>query len=95
MTVLIIFLFLATIITRILPAFFVTRLSLPEWLVTYLNYIPYAALGVLIFPGILSAVERPVYGIFGALFAAVLAFLKIPLFFIVLGTIVFVYLIML
>ncbi|WP_411842680.1 AzlD domain-containing protein [Salinicoccus sp. HZC-1] len=95
MTVLIMFLFLVTIITRILPAFFVTKLNLPEWLVTYLNYIPYAALGVLIFPGILTAVERPIYGILGALFATVLAFLRIPLFFIVLGSILFVYLIML
>ncbi len=95
MTLLIILLFLATIVTRILPAFFVTRLSLPEWLVTYLNYIPYAALGVLIFPGILSAVERPVYGILGAVFAGVLAFFKVPLFFIVLGSIIFVYFIML
>src|SRR5699024_569352 len=93
MTVLILCLFLATIITRILPAFFVTRLTLPEWLVTYLNYIPYAALGVLIFPGILSAVERPVYGLLGAVFATVLALLRVPLFFIVLGSIVFVYLI--
>ncbi|WP_051682985.1 AzlD domain-containing protein [Salinicoccus luteus] len=84
-----------TIITRILPAFIVGKFSLPEWIITYLNYIPYAALGVLIFPGILTAVEQPVYGVFGGIFAVILAVLRVPLFFIVLGSIIFVYIIML
>lgn len=84
-----------TIIPRIIPAFIVDRLMLPEWCVTYLNYIPYAALGVLIFPGILNAVEHPIHGMLGGFFAVILALLRVPLFFIVLGSIVFIYIIML
>lgn len=91
MIMLIVALFLATIITRILPAFFVGGLAFPQWLITLLNYIPYAALGVLIFPGILTAVETPVQGILGGLFAMVLALFRVPLFFVVFGTIIFVY----
>ncbi len=75
MILLITALFAATIITRILPAFIMGKFSLPEWIVTYLNYIPYAALGVLIFPGILTAVEHPVHGVLGGLFAVVLIML--------------------
>lgn len=95
MILLIAALFAATIITRILPAFIIGKFSLPEWIVTYLNYIPYAALGVLLFPGILTAVERPVHGLLGGIFAVMLAVLRVPLFFIVLGSIIFVYIIML
>ncbi|TVT27282.1 AzlD domain-containing protein [Salinicoccus cyprini] len=84
-----------TIIPRIIPAFIVDRLVLPAWCVTYLNYIPYAALGVLIFPGILTAVEHPVHGVLGGGFAVILALLRVPLFFIVLGSIIFIYIIML
>jgi branched-subunit amino acid transport protein len=91
MIMLIFALFLATIITRIMPAFLVGGLNFPQWLITLLNYIPYAALGVLIFPGLLSAVETPVQGILGGLFAMMLALFRIPLFFIVSGAIVFVY----
>ncbi|SOC42807.1 AzlD domain-containing protein [Salinicoccus kekensis] len=91
MILLILALFAATIITRILPAFFVGGLNFPHWLVTLLNYIPYAALGVLIFPGLLTAVETPLQGILGGLFAMVLAILRVPLFFVVFGAIIFVY----
>ncbi|GAB3057898.1 AzlD domain-containing protein [Salinicoccus sesuvii] len=95
MILLIVALCAVTIVPRIIPAFIVDWLVLPEWCVAYLNYIPYAALGVLIFPGILSAVEHPIHGIFGGLFAIALALLRVPLFFIVLGSIVFIYIIML
>lgn len=94
MIVLIICLCLATLITRIIPAFMTGKMNLPEDVVTYLNFIPYAALGVLIFPGILEVLESPVDGLLGGLFAVVLALLRVPLFFIVLGTIVFIYFIM-
>ncbi|GAA3715898.1 AzlD domain-containing protein [Salinicoccus jeotgali] len=93
MTLLVVAMFAVTIITRILPAFIIDVFPLPEWLVTYLNYIPYAALGVLIFPGILDALENPLHGLLGGAFAMLLALFRVPLFFIVLGTIVFVYLI--
>lgn len=93
MILLVIALFLATIITRILPAVMVGKKNLPEDFVVFLNFIPYAALGVLIFPGILTAVDSPLHGILGGIFAVVLAVLRVPLFLIVVGAIVFVYLI--
>src|SRR5699024_12077944 len=79
------------LITRIMTAFLVGGLVFPQWLITLLNYIPYAALGVLIFPGLLTAVETPGQGILGGLFAMILAIFRVPLFFIVFGTIIFVY----
>lgn len=82
---------MVTVIPRVFPALFVGRFVLPDRLVKYLNYIPYAALGVLIFPGILTAVDNPFFGILGGLFALVLAYFHVHLFFIVLGTIAFVY----
>lgn len=94
MMILILCLCVVTLIPRIIPACITGRLNLPEGMITYLNFIPYAALGVLIFPGLLSAVQSPVQGILGGLFAAALALMRVPLFFIVLGTIIFIYLIM-
>lgn len=82
---------IVTFIPRVLPALFIGKLVLPDRVVKYLNYIPYAALGVLIFPGILTAVESPIYGLLGGAFAIVLAYFHVHLFFIVLGSMAFVY----
>ena len=62
--------------------------------ITFLNYIPIAALGVLIFPGILYAVESPIEGILGGIFAAILGIFRVPLFFVVVLSVFFIYLLM-
>lgn len=91
---LVLILTIVNLLPRVLPVFFVGKLELPETVVTYLNYIPIAALGVLIFPGILTAVETPTQGVLGAIFAALLGILRVPLFFVVVLSVAFVYLLM-
>jgi branched-subunit amino acid transport protein len=48
--------FLVTYIPRLLPFLFARQLDLPPWVGKWLKFFPYAALGALIFPGILEAV---------------------------------------
>lgn len=46
---------LVTVPSRVLPIFFLGDRTLPPFLEAFLGYIPYAALGALIFPDVLSA----------------------------------------
>ena len=48
--------FLVTFIPRLIPFLFARQLDLPRWVKKWLKLFPYAALGALIFPGILEAV---------------------------------------
>jgi branched-subunit amino acid transport protein len=69
-----------TYIPRMLPAVFMHRLKLPRWLQLWLRTVPYAALGALIFPGIMGVVpQEPAVGLLGGLAAAVLAFFRLHL----------------
>ncbi|WP_318036202.1 AzlD domain-containing protein [Halobacillus amylolyticus] len=43
-----------TAVPRFLPAFIIDQAKFPKWVDRWLNAIPYAALGALIFPGIIS-----------------------------------------
>ena len=92
---LVLILTVVNILPRILPVFFIGKFVLPDIFITFLNYIPIAALGVLIFPGILSAVETPLEGILGGIFAAILGIFRVSLFFVVVLSVSFIYLIML
>jgi branched-subunit amino acid transport protein len=71
---------LVTMIPRLIPAWISSDSDLPGWLQRWLESIPYAALGALIFPGIIL-VERedPWFGLVGGITAAVLALLKLDL----------------
>ena len=52
--------FAVTYLPRLIPFLLGRRLELPSWLRKWLELYPYAALGALIFPGILTAVPgRP------------------------------------
>ena len=52
--------FLVTYVPRLVPFLFAGQLDLPRWVRKWLKFFPYAALGALIFPGILTAVPgRP------------------------------------
>ena len=74
MIVLLAGMFLVTYIPRLVPFLFASQLSLPPWVRKWLKFFPYAALGALIFPGILTAVPgRPVLAVGAGLFAAVAA----------------------
>src|SRR5690625_2530134 len=59
---------LATTIPRIVPAFIVDKLQFRDWVNRWLNAIPYAALGALIFPGVLTVQpDQPHIGLLGGL----------------------------
>mgnify|MGYP001434123521 CR=1 FL=1 len=84
---------LATMIPRVVPAFIVDFLHFKDWLNRWLNAIPYAALGALIFPGILNVIpERPHIGLIGGLIAVGLAYLGLNIILVVIGAVVTVFL---
>ncbi len=62
---------LVTYVPRTLPLLLGSEMRLPIWLERWLKLVPYAALGALIFPGILTVdPERPWIGILGGIAAA-------------------------
>lgn len=66
--------FLVTYIPRLVPFLFARQLDLPPWVQKWLKFFPYAALGALIFPGILTAVPgRPALAAGAGILAAVAA----------------------
>lgn len=77
----------ATYLPRVLPVFVIERIALPGWLDRWLKSIPYAALGALIFPGILTVDTVPWVGLVGGLVAAVLAFLRVHIIVVIAGAI--------
>lgn len=80
---------IVTFIPRLLPVFIMDRLNLPIWANKWLKTIPYAALGALIFPGILSVeASLPIVGLIGGLTAVFLAFFKLQIIYIVFGSII-------
>ncbi|MCZ0702059.1 branched-subunit amino acid transport protein [Natronobacillus azotifigens] len=77
---------LVTMIPRMIPAFIVERVRFPEWVNHWLHVIPYAALGALIFPGVLSVVpEKPWIGLVGGIVAIILSIFRIHIVAVVLG----------
>ena len=84
---------LATMIPRFVPAFIVEKLEFRPWINRWLNAIPFAALGALIFPGVLLVKEdEPFTGLIGGVVAVVLAYLKVHITLVVFGAIGVVYL---
>ncbi|PWU66784.1 AzlD domain-containing protein [Gracilibacillus dipsosauri] len=76
---------LVTIIPRIIPAFIVDLIHFPEWVNKWLKAIPYAALGALIFPGILSVIpDKPFVGLVAGVAAILLAWFRVHIIFVVL-----------
>lgn len=79
---------LVTFVPRLLPVFIMDKLALPSWGNKWLKSIPYAALGALIFPGVLNIEEGlPILGLVGGLVAAILAYLKLHTIYVILGSI--------
>ncbi|MBU5595364.1 AzlD domain-containing protein [Amphibacillus sp. MSJ-3] len=86
---------IVTLVPRILPAIIIDRVKFPIWVGQWLEMIPYAALGALIFPGILNVIpDQPQIGFFGGLIAIVLALFRFHIIFVVLGATAFVYLLL-
>lgn len=77
-----------TYIPRVLPSFIIGSLKMPRWVNRWLQSIPYAALGALIFPGILTIdSEAPVIGIIGGAVALIISWFKVNAMFSVVGSI--------
>ncbi|MRH44098.1 AzlD domain-containing protein [Aquibacillus halophilus] len=84
---------LVTMIPRFIPAFIVDKINFPSWINRWLNAIPYAALGALIFPGVLSVKQdQPLIGLAGGLVAIALAFFGFNIILVVVGAIATVFL---
>ncbi|MBQ4611638.1 MAG: AzlD domain-containing protein [Clostridia bacterium] len=77
-----------TYIPRAIPAVLVGRMKFGPKVKKFLRLIPYTALAVLIFPGILSVdAAKPIIGLVGGAVAAFLAWKKCPLILCVLAAI--------
>jgi branched-subunit amino acid transport protein len=79
---------LVTYLPRLLPALFMDRFRFPAWFKKWLKSIPYAALGALIFPGVLLVDrDQPLLGLVGGLVAAGLSFLNLHITLVMAGSI--------
>lgn len=82
---------IVTYIPRMLPMVLLNGVKLPVRLRTFLSFIPYAALGALIFPGILSSTGSTGSAAFGFATAIVLSLAKLNVMIVVTGGIAAVY----
>ena len=64
-------------LSRITPLFITSNFKFSKRVNKFLNAVPYAALGAMIFPGILSVGKYPVIGLSGGITAAILTYLKV------------------
>jgi branched-subunit amino acid transport protein len=77
-----------TYLPRLLPALFLDRFKFPEWFGKWMENIPYAALGALIFPGVLLVEkDQPALGLIGGVTAFLLALLNLHIILIMAGSI--------
>lgn len=84
---------LVTMVPRFIPAFIVNKFIFRDWINRWLQAIPYAALGALIFPAILTVKEgEPHIGIIGGLVAILLAYVGLNIVLVVIGAITTVFL---
>jgi branched-subunit amino acid transport protein len=85
---------IVTYIPRLLPVFIIDYFVLPKWIKRWLNCIPYAALGALIFPSILT-VEKdiPLIGLIGGIVAVIIASYRLHIIYVIGGSILTVILI--
>lgn len=70
--------FIVTYIPRMLPVIVHDKIKLPLWANDWLKSIPYAALGALIFPGIINInSDNKLVGIISGIVAAVVAYFEL------------------
>ncbi len=74
-----------TYVPRMLPMVFLKNLNLPPSMKRFLQFIPYAVLASLIFPGILTSVDTVESAIIGGLVSVILSLLRVNLILVVLG----------
>ncbi|MDD3363481.1 MAG: AzlD domain-containing protein [Syntrophomonas sp.] len=76
---------IVTYIPRMLPMVFLSDIRLPRFFNSFLRFVPYAALGALIFPGILNSTGNTESALAGGIISIVLAFLRMNLILVVFG----------
>ncbi|WP_238883574.1 AzlD domain-containing protein [Clostridium sp. YIM B02551] len=64
-------------LSRITPLFITSNFKFSKRVNKFLSAVPYAALGVMIFPGILSVGKYPIVGLAGGVTAVILTYLKV------------------
>ncbi|MDS1031003.1 AzlD domain-containing protein [Bacillota bacterium LX-D] len=82
---------LATYLTRVLPFIFYREKEPSQFVRSFLKYMPYGALGGLLFPGVLTATGNVTTSVIGACIASVLILLRQNMIIVVLGGIVSAY----
>ncbi|MET3683539.1 branched-subunit amino acid transport protein [Alkalibacillus flavidus] len=84
---------IVTMVPRFIPAFIMEKVQLRPWLNRWLNAIPFAALGGLIFPSILTVIpDEPWIGLLGGVVAVIIALFNVNVIFAVIGAIATVFL---
>lgn len=87
---------LVTYAPRVLPFALLEGKKMSPWLLRFLQYIPPAILGALIFPGVMQAMpDKPYAAIGGTLFAAIFAYFRGGMILPVFGGIIVTYLLLL
>ena len=78
---------IVTYIPRMLPMVLLRDAALPPYVMRFMRFIPYAALGALIFPGILTAAGdgEMVAAIVGAAVSLVLAYMELNVVLVIAG----------
>jgi branched-subunit amino acid transport protein len=76
---------LATYIPRLIPMLFLNGIKLPPRLEVFLKYIPYAALGALIFPGVLDSTGDMPSALAGGMVSVILAYYRMNVIIVVFG----------
>ena len=77
-----------TYLPRLLPALFLDKIEFPEWFKKWLQSIPYAALGALIFPGVLLVdKDQPLLGLAGGIAALLLSWINLHITLVMAGSI--------
>lgn len=76
---------LVTYLPRMLPMVLLNNIQLPPLLNSFFQFIPFAALGALIFPGILTSTGSMSSAIAGSVVAIVMAYFRMNLMLVVMG----------
>jgi len=84
---------LVTYLPRMLPITFLGQMNLPVRVRSFLEYIPYAALGALIFPGIINSTGDTASALGGTLAAIAAAWFRLNLLLVLLISVAAVYII--
>ncbi len=89
--IIIVGMFLVTYLPKVIPFLFLKDRNLPQFIQRFLQYIIFAILGSLIFPGILTSTNNIYSAIFGGICAIFLSIVKLNITIVILGTILSVY----